>query len=211
MKILTIADIKTRKQRTVWLSKHFSHLFSKNTKTLDIGCDEAPLRKLIGKQKYTGIDFIGKPNIKINLEEIKKLPFKARAFDTVICIEVLEHLDNLHEISKDIFRVSDNNVLISLPNAWRDARVKIQRGKGSIAHYGLPLEKPLDRHKWFFTTQEAIDFLKSIKPSNYELKITLTQPERNFLIIFFRKLRYSTLAYQNRFCQTVWAEYKKIK
>ena len=55
MKILTIADIKTRKQRTVWLSKHFSHLFSKNTKTLDIGCDEAPLRKLIGKQKYTGI------------------------------------------------------------------------------------------------------------------------------------------------------------
>ena len=211
MKILTIPDIKTRKQRTVWLSKHFSHLFSKNTKTLDIGCDEAPLRKLIGKQKYTGIDFIGKPNIKINLEEIKKLPFKARAFDTVICIEVLEHLDNLHEISKDIFRVSDNNVLISLPNAWRDARVKIQRGKGSIAHYGLPLEKPLDRHKWFFTTQEAIDFFKSIKPSNYELKITLTQPERNFLIIFFRKLRYSTLAYQNRFCQTVWAEYKKIK
>ena len=211
MKILTIADIKTRTQRTVWLSKHFSHLFVKNTKVLDIGCDEAPLRKLIGKQKYTGIDFIGNPNIKINLEEIKKLPFKARAFDTVICIEVLEHLDNLHEISKDIFRVSDNNVLISLPNAWRDARVKIQRGKGSIAHYGLPLEKPLDRHKWFFTTQEAIDFLKSIKPSNYEIKIILTQPERNFLIIFFRKLRYSTLAYQNRFCQTVWAEYKKIK
>ena len=211
MKILTIPDIKSRKQRTVWLSKHFSHLFSKNTKTLDIGCDEAPLRKLIGKQKYTGIDFIGNPNIKINLEVIKKLPFKARAFDTVICIEVLEHLDNLHEISKDIFRVSDNNVLISLPNAWRDARVKIQRGKGSIAHYGLPREKPLDRHKWFFTTQEAIDFLKSIKPNNYELKITLSEPKRNFLIKFFRKLGYSNSAYQNTFCQTVWAEYKKIK
>ncbi len=210
MKILTIPEIKTRKQRSVWLSKHFGYLFKK-TKILDVGCDEAPLRKLVGKQNYTGIDFIGNPDLKINLEEIKKLPFKAQAFDTVICIEVLEHLDNLHLISKDIFRVSGNNVLISLPNAWRDARVKIRRGKGSIAHYGLPLEKPLDRHKWFFTTQEAIDFLKSIKPNNYELKITLTQPKRNFLIAFYRQLRYSSLAYQNKFCQTIWAEYKKIK
>ena len=208
MKILTIQDIKTRKERTKWLYKHFSHLLKEN-KILDIGCDEAPLRKLVGKQNYTGIDFTGKPDVKINLEVIKKLPYKAKAFDMVICIEVLEHLDNLHQISKDIFRVSNNNVLISLPNAWRDARVKIRRGKGSIAHYGLPLEKPLDRHKWFFTTQEAINFLKSIKPSNYELKLTLTQPKRNFLIIFYRKLRYSSSAYQNKFCQTVWAEYKK--
>ncbi len=210
MKILTIEAFKTRKERTLWISQHFNHLFKKN-KTLDVGCDDAPLRKLIGKQNYTGIDFIGKPDIKINLEAIKKLPFKSEEFNTVICIEVLEHLDNLHEISKDLFRISNNNVLISLPNAWRDARVKIQRGEGTIAHYGLPLKKPSDRHKWFFTAHEAIDFLKSIKPSNYELKITLTQPKRNFLIIFLRKLRYSSLAYENKFCQTVWAEYKKIK
>ena len=210
MKILTIPDIKTRKQRTVWVSKHFNHLF-KETKILDVGCDEAPLRKLIGKENYTGIDFTGKPDIKINLEAIKKLPFKAQAFDTVICIEVLEHLDNLHQISKDIFRVSNNHVLISLPNCWRDARVKIQRGRGTIAHYGLPLKRPLDRHKWFFTASEANNFLKSIKPNNYELKITLTEPKRNFLIKFFRKLSYSNSAYQNKFCQTIWAEYKRIK
>ena len=32
-------------------------------------------------------------DIKINLETAKKLPFKAQEFDTVICIEVLEHLN----------------------------------------------------------------------------------------------------------------------
>ena len=210
MNLLTVKPFKTREERTVWTLKHFNHLLEK-TKVLDVGCYEAPLRKLIGKQNYTGIDFVGKPDIKINLESIKRLPFKAQEFDTVICIEVLEHLENLHEISKELFRVSSNHVLISLPNCGRDARVKIQRGRGSIAHYGLPLKKPLDRHKWFFTASEAIDFLKSIKPNNYELKITLTEPKRNFLIKFFRKLSYSNSAYQNKFCQTIWAEYKRIK
>jgi len=210
MKILTTPAFKERKHRTEWLYKHFNHLFKK-ANVLDVGCYEAPLRKLLEKQSYTGIDFAGKPDIKIDLDTIKKLPFAAGEFDTVICIEVLEHLNNLYEISKDLFRVSSNNVLISLPNCWRDARVKIQRGKGSFAHYGLPLEKPLDRHKWFFSTFEAIEFLKSIKPSSYELKITLTEPKRNFLVKVFRKLRYSSSAYQNKFCQTIWAEYKKIK
>lgn len=210
MKILTIEDFKTRKERTLWISKQFNHLFKKN-KVLDVGCDDAPLRKLIGNHNYTGINFLGKPDKKINLEATKKLPFKAQEFDTVICVEVLEHLENLHEISKELFRVSNNHVLISIPNCWRDARVKIQRGKGSIAHYGLPSKKPIDRHKWFFTVSEAIDFLKSITPSNYELKIILTEPKRNFLKKFFRKLRYSASAYQNRYCQTIWAECKRIK
>ena len=210
MKLISIQPIKTRKDRTEWLYNNFKDIFTKGA-VLDVGCADAPLRKMIGADKYFGIDISGSYDLKLNLENCKKLPFKKNEFETTICIEVLEHLDNLHEISKDIFRVSNNNVLISLPNAWRDARVKIQRGKGSIAHYGLPLEKPLDRHKWFFTTQEAINFLKSIKPSNYELKLTLTQPKRNFLIMFYRKLRYSSSAYQNKFCQTVWAEYKKVK
>ena len=210
MKLLTVEPFKKREDRTVWIYKHFDQLFKK-TKVLDVGCYKAPLRTLIGRQNYTGIDFSGKPDIKINLESIKRLPFKAQEFDTVICIEVLEHLENIHEISKELFRASNNHVLISLPNCWRDARVKIQKGRGAIAHYGLPLKKPLDRHKWFFTTSEAIDFLKSIKPNNYELKITLTEPKRNFLLKFFRKLAYSNSAYQNKFCQTIWAEYKRIK
>ena len=210
MKILTVESFKTRNERTVWVSKHFNHLFKKK-KVLDVGCDDAPLRKLVGNQFYTGIDCTGKPDIKINLEAVKKLPFKAQEFDTVICIDVLEHLENIHEISKELFRVSNNHVLISLPNCWRDARVKIQRGRGSIAHYGLPSKKPLDRHKWFFAASEAINFLKSIKPNNYELEITLTEPKKNFLIKFFRKLSYSNSAYQNKFCQTIWAEYKRIK
>ena len=82
MKILTIKDIKTRKERTVWLSKHFSHLL-KETKILDVGCDEAPLRQLLGKQNYTGIDFTGKPDLKINLEAIKKLREAAKVTNSL--------------------------------------------------------------------------------------------------------------------------------
>jgi hypothetical protein len=69
----------------------------------------------------------------------------------------------------------------------------------------------MDRHKWFFSTYEAIHFLESIKPNNYKLKIILTEPKRNFLVKTFRKLWYSKTAYQNKFCQTIWAEFQKIK
>jgi len=210
MQILTTPVFNERKKRTEWLYSHFKHLFNKSS-VLDVGCYEAPMRYFIGRKNYIGIDFVGNPDIKINLESIKKLPFPAKKFDTVICIEVLEHLNNLYEISQDLFRVSKSSVLISLPNCWRDARVKLQKGRGSFAHYGLPIKKPMDRHKWFFSTYEAIQFLESIKPSDYELKIILTEPKRNFLVKTFRKLWYSKTAYQNKFCQTIWAEFQKIK
>ena len=210
MKILTTPSFNERKKRTEWVFGHFNHLFNKSL-VLDVGCYEAPLRSFIGRKNYIGIDFAGNPDLKINLESIDKLPFPTKKFDTVICIEVLEHLNNLYEISHDLFRVSKSNVLISLPNCWRDARVKLQKGRGSFAHYGLPIKKPKDRHKWFFSTFEAIQFLESIKPNDYELKIILTEPKRNFLVKTFRKLCYSKTAYQNKFCQTIWAEYKKIK
>ena len=97
-----------------------------------------------------------------------------------------------------------------MPNCWRDARIKIQKGKGSFAHYGLPLNKPNDRHKWFFNSDDAINFFNHIKPENFTLNIVITEPERNIAIKLIRKIIYSKTAYRNKFCQTVWAEYKKI-
>lgn len=165
------------------------------------------MREYIGPNRYTGIDFAGNPDIKIDLEEIKRLPFLDGEFDTVICIEVLEHLNNLYTLAEELFRVSSAHVLISLPNAWRDARIKIERGTGSIAHYGLPLEAPKDRHKWFFNIQEASEFLENLTPAGWQCQLQVSEPERNAFIRTLRRLRYSETGYKNRYCQTVWARY----
>ncbi len=111
----------------------------------------------------------------LNLETVNTLPFVDKEFDTVICIEVLEHLNNIHTLAQDLFRVANKQVIVSLPNCWRDVRVRLARGSGSVAHYGLPLAAPNDRHKWLFNTQDAVDFLRHIKPSNYSVEYVITE------------------------------------
>lgn len=208
MRVKQTPNFDKREKRTQWLYAEFEHLFSAGT-VLDVGCYQAPLRRLVGEERYIGVDFVGDPDIQLNLEQVDRLPFADGAFHTVICIEVLEHLNNLHALARDLFRVADRSVLISLPNAWRDARLKLARGRGSIAHYGLPVEAPADRHKWFFNTDEAVAFLQAVTPPGWRCAITLSETERPWPVRAWRRLRYGAVGYRNRYCQTVWAEYAK--
>ena len=207
MKIKVVPVFSRREQRTEWGYKNYKEIFL-NSKVLDVGCYEAPLRNIVGKESYTGVDFVGDPDVKINLEDISVLPFADGDFETVICVEVLEHLDNIHNLAKDLFRLSRKNVLISLPNAWRDARVKVERGRGEIAHYGLPLVRPYDRHKWFFNAEDAASFLGDIAPDGWSCELITTEPERSKVVMKLRRFRYSEWSYINRYCQTVWAKYE---
>jgi hypothetical protein len=50
-------------------------------------------------------------------------------------------------------------VIISLPNNWTSIFEYILTGKANLHYYGLPLEKPIDRHKWFFNYEDANDFI----------------------------------------------------
>ena len=130
-------------------------------KVLDVGCDEGHLRGLVPGLDYTGIDVGGSPDVLVDLEAAERLPFPDRAFDTVVCSDVLEHLDSLHRVFGEMVRVSRRWLVISLPNNWTNARRPIERGAGSFAFYGLPADKPVDRHKWFFSLEDAPGALAS--------------------------------------------------
>jgi ubiquinone/menaquinone biosynthesis C-methylase UbiE len=96
---------------------------------LDVGCGEGfTLLRLkdenIGK-KLSGIDnsdraiSYGKKNfpfLHIKKGDVYKLPFKDNSFDLVLCMEVLEHLDNPIEALIELRRVSRKYVLLSVPN-----------------------------------------------------------------------------------------------
>src|SRR5918992_6314058 len=69
---------------------------------LDIGCFEAPLRDLLSSATYTGVDSAGSPDIRIDLERIERLPFDDGAFTCVLCIDVLEHLENLQAMFDEL-------------------------------------------------------------------------------------------------------------
>ena len=201
----------SREARSRYVAKRFQTYLSDSL--LDVGCFEAPLRDILEGVGYTGIDVAGKPDVRLNLENCTELPFTTGEFHCVICIDVLEHLDNMHAIFDEIVRVAKRYIIISLPNCWRDARRPIERGKGTFAHYGLPVDPPMDRHKWFFNYTQAREFLErqSQKNSLGIAEMFATEKPKPWPARAFRKILYQGERYRNRYTQTVWAVYEKHK
>ena len=201
----------SREARSRFVARRFRRYFSDSL--LDVGCFEAPLRDILQGVEYTGIDVAGKPDIKLDLESCTKLPFASGEFNCVICVDVLEHLDNLHLIFDEIIRVAKRFIIISLPNCWRDARRPIERGRGTFAHYGLPLDPPMDRHKWFFNYTEARQFLERQSQRKFLriVEMFATEKPKPWPARAFRKIFYPGERYRNRYTQTVWGVYEKQK
>lgn len=94
---------------------------------LDIGSGEGIASDIIGKNTNANMDMldvsidslkIAKKNAKSNkiCGSIYNLPFGNNAYDTIICLEVLEHLDEPARALKEIKRVSRSYAIISVPN-----------------------------------------------------------------------------------------------
>lgn len=199
-----------RSDRSEYIAKRFSSFLI--GKILDVGCDEAILRKLLPKIYYIGIDIGGDADIKLDLEDINYLPLDDETFECVVCSDVLEHLDNLHHIFGELVRVAKKYIIISLPNNWVNARKPIGKGKGSFGHYGLPIIPIQDRHKWFFGLSEAMSFIEG-QEKNYPISIIemhVTEKPRPLLIRAMRRLIYPYQErYLNRYAHTLWVIFKK--
>lgn len=203
------AAFPTRGSRTEFVATRFEEILKGDV--LDVGCFEAPLRTLVTSINYTGIDMAGDPDIRLDIEKIDRLPFSDAAFDCVLCVHVLEHLDNLYTVFDELIRVSRRHVLIGLPNCWRGARRALERGEGSFRHYGLPVPEPADRHKWFFNLSQAMDFLveKAAEKKLDIAELVITDNPKPALLRWLRQARYPGWRYHNRYSNTIWAVYRK--
>jgi hypothetical protein len=148
------------KARYVWL-KYGPILAGR---VLDVGCDECHLRRYLpAGVEYWGIGRGGLPDQDADLEK-HGVPFADASFDCVLCLDVLEHLDNIHAIFDDVCRVSARYVIVSLPNPWGEFYRMLRHGDyrpgQPMKFYGLPSEPPEDRHKWFFSAGEAREFIR---------------------------------------------------
>lgn len=209
--MFTIDQVRfaSRAERSHFVARRFEEYLQ--GRVLDVGCYEAPLRSIIGPERYVGVDFVGDPDVNIDLQATDRLPFDDGEFDSVLCIEVLEHLDNLHAIFEELVRVSSRHIVVSLPNCWRDARVKIARGRGSIGHYGLPVDRPVDRHRWFFCMTETREFMRA-RAKMHGLQIVEsfgTEPMKHPLVRLVRRAMHPGERYHNRYGQTLWTVFRK--
>jgi len=205
-----LVDFASMQHRIRFLADTFgSHI---QGRVLDVGCAQRYLEGLRPDLDYVGIDMGGEPDLRIDLEAVPQLPFADGEFDTVICCDVLEHLNNLHHTFGELVRVSRNKVIISLPNCWTAARQRIARGRGEIGLYGLPPEPPEDRHKWFFSLSEGKAFVFAMG-RRHDLEVCefrIAEKPRPAAVRVLRRLRHPVREhYLNRYAHTLWAVFAK--
>jgi SAM-dependent methyltransferase len=138
------------------------------------GGGEKHLLRFINPREYLELDIAGTPDLRIDLDAEYPWPIEDRKFDAVICTEVLEHLNELHRAFSELLRITRRYVIVSVPNALPAVYGYVARrpvvvedgtplgvGFGTFAKfYGLPLDRPEDRHRWFFSYSEAQEFFR---------------------------------------------------
>lgn len=81
---------------------------SKLLVSLDINKGDLMIAKVINPEK----------SVKYYLGKLEKLPFKSESFDTIICVEVLEHLKNDQQAINELVRVlkKKGKLIITVPS-----------------------------------------------------------------------------------------------
>lgn len=129
---------------------------------IDVGCGP----NILGQQlraKYPSLETAGwdgdvrdaERNIHPIELENAKLPYAEGEVDLAVCCHVLEHVDHAHDLADELFRVG-RYVLIVLPNSllWTTlAKVALKRS--ILPMLGLPIARPVDRHRWLYAMSEA--------------------------------------------------------
>lgn len=90
----------------------------KKENILDAGCGDQKhpyvFSELLKDYKITGVD-LDNWHPKIIKGDITNLKFNDNSFDTVICLDVLEHIKNWSAVLNKLVKISKNRVIISVP------------------------------------------------------------------------------------------------
>lgn len=181
-------------------------------KVLDAGCATGEYVSFLRQRGYDafGIDLLpsaawaGPDRQRFSVGDVRHLPYPDGEFDTVLLLEVLEHVPDAEGVLREVRRVSRKNLILSVPDAQMDPL---------FAEAGLAFHHWVDRsHVQFFDRDElqallersgfALQSLERINPIHPELLFFCSLPIPARLARFlaracrrlpFRKHRFMTL------------------
>ena len=153
---------------------------------LDLGCRTMDLKDYLSSCKmYRGADLVGGKGVfECDLERGLG-SFADDSFDVVVALDVLEHLENCHDLMHEMIRVAKKNVIISLPNMFY---IKFRFSfffKGFLSgKYSFSRNPILDRHRWIMSFEEARNFVDANSAEMYvqHLKIVPKRGRTRFIV-----------------------------
>jgi hypothetical protein len=128
---------------------------------LDVGCRDAALRRCLGPDiRYVGLDRFSGTGVDCIGDVERGIPFRDRAFDAVVALDVLEHTDNIWFVFDELVRTARHQVIVILPNLYHwSLRLQYLRGR-EMGKYALPPDPIIDRHRWLTSYRRAAAFCR---------------------------------------------------
>ncbi|MDO8604231.1 MAG: methionine biosynthesis protein MetW [bacterium] len=174
-------------QKPVFRHAETIEMIEKGERILDIACgDGLLLQELKGKGAIVaGVDISDEAikkcrekGLDVSLVDIasEKLPFKNGAFDTVIMLDVLEHLYFPEKLLEEAVRTSKKHIIISVPN-FNSLPARLQ-----VLFGGVPENnRPHKGHVFWFNYENLMGMLKH---SNLQVSIIKTNTIfENYILI----------------------------
>lgn len=128
---------------------------------LDVGCRKKGLKPLLkGVNRYHGIDLEDAEEVTGHDLE-NPIPLNDSEFDIVVALDVVEHVENAHQLMSELIRVADKIVIVSLPNMyyWR-FRVNVILGVPIGGKYIFSPRPIKDRHRWLPSYISSREFVQ---------------------------------------------------
>jgi SAM-dependent methyltransferase len=151
-------------------------------KVVDVGCGQGPFKHLVrpDKAKYIGLDFTGANAFGYNNPEVvyfdgKNIPFDTDSIDSVVCTEVLEHVEDAQVLVDEMYRVlkPGNRAVISIPWSARYHYIPFDfhrftpaRLKNMFAAFSSTTVEPRGTDITVIVSKSIVVYLRWLKPVN---------------------------------------------
>lgn len=156
--------------------RHIAEVVERNsiTSLLDVGCRDAGLRASLPKvTRYVGVDLFqndrGTVDVVCNVSA--GLPVPDRAFEAVVALDLLEHLDDMGAFLKEMDRASSGWICVALPNLAHIAfRLNFLLTGRLSGKYDLKYGGGVDRHRWLTVVPQTDAFIQNfVRERGYSL------------------------------------------
>lgn len=141
---------------------------------LDVGARDRILSRLLDLQAlaYYSADLGPGHDYQLDLEG--KLSLADHSFDYVVALDVLEHVEHIHQAFHELTRITRQRLIIALPNMATLPRrwSFLWRGNLGTHKYDLLPEHQGDRHRWLTVYSQINAFVKG---SAAQTELTLVQ------------------------------------